>query len=301
MNKFIAIAAMAAVLTFVGAGCEVRKTSKGDVQPSVAPETLSDPGYRKCSGEATSLAMNTAIIPEDPSGFSNTQSALDAECQTAITQKPAYHLIKFSKGPDSAEAAQELLAGLENTYYLLGACKNDGFAWSTVAQRTEPLARFECRMNCAPDPAAAGQVVCESTAYRGLQYVNVKPPAANTVDLSNQGLTKVSADVFKWTKTEALDLSGNRLTGAIPAEIRLLTKLKILDLSDNELTGVPAEVGQLRDLETLDLSNNKLTGLPYELRNLSKLQVLDLSGNPYSEVDLEYIRQGLPNTTFITK
>ncbi|MFA6603509.1 MAG: leucine-rich repeat domain-containing protein [Patescibacteria group bacterium] len=121
------------------------------------------------------------------------------------------------------------------------------------------------------------------------------------LDLSNQGLTKVPADVFGRTGLEVLDLSNNRLTGAIPAEIRLLQKLKTLNLSNNEMTGLPAEVGQLRDLEVLDLSNNQLTGLPNELRNLSKLRTLNLAGNPYSAADLEYIRQGLPNAVIIIK
>ncbi|MFH1286807.1 MAG: leucine-rich repeat domain-containing protein [Candidatus Magasanikbacteria bacterium] len=119
------------------------------------------------------------------------------------------------------------------------------------------------------------------------------------LDLSNQELKEIPADVFKNKKLEELDLSGNEIGGAIPAEINKLKNLKVLDLSDNIMTGVPAEVGQLEDLELLDLSNNGITGLPHEIGNLKKLKWLRLSGNPYSEQDLKIIRERLPGSTNI--
>jgi Leucine-rich repeat (LRR) protein len=127
-------------------------------------------------------------------------------------------------------------------------------------------------------------------------------PAGNpspSLDLSNQGLTKVPEYVFGRTDLESLDLSGNTLTGALPGEIRFLRDLRSLDLGDNQFTGVPAEVGQLSKLEILDLSNNALTGLPYELGNLSNLKVLRLTGNNYSEADLAVIKKTLPASTVI--
>jgi len=116
----------------------------------------------------------------------------------------------------------------------------------------------------------------------------------NKIDLSGQGLAQVSQDIFKMTNLVELDVSGNNLTGALPAEIRQLQKLEILNAADNQMTGVPAEVGQLQNLRVLNLANNQLTGLPYELANLKNLEVLNLSGNNYSTQDLEIIRQGLP-------
>ncbi len=120
-----------------------------------------------------------------------------------------------------------------------------------------------------------------------------------SLDLSEQGLTKVPEYVFGRTDLQSLDLSNNNLTGALQAEVRHLQKLKALDLSGNKFTGVPAEVGQLKNLETLDLSNNLLTGLPYELGNLSNLKILDLSGNHYSEADLTVIKKTLPASVTI--
>lgn len=124
-------------------------------------------------------------------------------------------------------------------------------------------------------------------------------PSGKVLDLSNKGLVKVSSDVFSRTDLEELNLSNNKLTGALPGEIRFLQNLKVLNASNNQMTGVPAEIGQLSKLEVLDLSNNELTGLPYELGNLKNLKVLRLSGNNYSRQDLDVVKKGLPASVVI--
>jgi len=128
---------------------------------------------------------------------------------------------------------------------------------------------------------------------------DVAPSGGERLDLHGQGLTSVPKDIFDRTGLVELDLSGNRLTGALPAEIRHLQALRILDASDNDMTGVPAEIGQLKELRRLDLANNRLTGLPHELGQLSKLEVLDLRGNDISSTDLEIIRSKLPDTEIL--
>ena len=77
-----------------------------------------------------------------------------------------------------------------------------------------------------------------------------------------------------------LYLSGNDLSGAIPARLGELSELKELVLSNNELTGgVPSWLGGLADLEELWLSNNSLTGaIPAGLAELD-LEYLYLAGN----------------------
>lgn len=127
----------------------------------------------------------------------------------------------------------------------------------------------------------------------------IKTTNNEEINLSNQGLTKVPSSIFEKTNTQTLDVSNNKLTGALPGEIRFLKNLKVLKASNNMMTGVPAEVGQLSNLEILDLSNNQLTGLPNELGNLKNLKTMNLSGNDYSEQDLNYIKERLPNTNFI--
>ncbi len=134
--------------------------------------------------------------------------------------------------------------------------------------------------------------------------VNTSVPQAATsddrrLDLHGMRLTSVPKDVFSRTDLVAVDLSGNRLTGALPAEIRRLQSLRSLDASDNAMTGVPAEIGQLKALRFLDLSHNRLTGLPHELSQLTGLEFLDLTGNGISEEDFRIIRSSLQKTRIL--
>ncbi|TAK03668.1 leucine-rich repeat domain-containing protein [Patescibacteria group bacterium] len=125
------------------------------------------------------------------------------------------------------------------------------------------------------------------------------PASATRLDLSGQGLERVPASVFDRIRLVELDLSDNRLTGALPGEIRHLRNLRVLDAGGNAMTGVPAEIGQLSLLETLVLSDNELTGLPMELGNLPNLRLLDLRGNDVSRPDLEAIRARLKDTEIL--
>ena len=81
-----------------------------------------------------------------------------------------------------------------------------------------------------------------------------------------------------------LDLSENRLTGSIPAELGSLSNLTLLYLWGNNLSGeIPPELGNLTHLELLSLAENRLTGsIPAELGSLSNLTLLYLWGNNLS-------------------
>ena len=133
----------------------------------------------------------------------------------------------------------------------------------------------------------------QNTLKKAEEEISLNVGAGNALDLSGQGLEKLPDYVLDRSSLEELNISNNKLIGALPAEIRGLKNLRILNASNNLMTGVPAEVGQLQNLEVLDLSNNQLTGLPHELGNLKKLKILNLSGNDYAEQDLEVIKQGL--------
>ncbi|KAF3431799.1 hypothetical protein FNV43_RR26535 [Rhamnella rubrinervis] len=78
-----------------------------------------------------------------------------------------------------------------------------------------------------------------------------------------------------------IDLSSNRLTGQIPAELANLVELVQVNLSRNHLSGlIPEKIGQLRQLQSLDLSNNQLSNkIPVGLAQISSLAYLDLSNN----------------------
>jgi len=97
-----------------------------------------------------------------------------------------------------------------------------------------------------------------------------------------------------------LNVSNNKLTGALPAEIRKMTGLKELNASHNNLTGIPAEVGQLNSLEKIDFSYNNINGIPNELINLADtLLELNITGNPYSPQQVEALQVMLPSTEII--
>ncbi len=119
-----------------------------------------------------------------------------------------------------------------------------------------------------------------------------------------------------------LDVSGQRLTGALPAEIRHLTKLQTLNARNNDMTGIPAEIGQLNDLRDLDYGSNRLDTMPNEIAHLTGLQTLslahntyrsvpdsvvqlkqlktlDLTGNPLSADEVARVKAAMPNTAVV--
>ncbi|CAO2824452.1 unnamed protein product [Amaranthus hypochondriacus] len=82
----------------------------------------------------------------------------------------------------------------------------------------------------------------------------------------------------------AIDISGNRLEGAIPEELIKLSGLIALNLSGNHLTGnIPEKIGDMKALETLDLSRNYLCGrIPPSLGNIDSLNHINFSFNNLS-------------------
>lgn len=146
--------------------------------------------------------------------------------------------------------------------------------------------------------------------------------SGTTIDMSNQGLTKVGPDIYNKTNTTVLLLSNNQLT-SLPSEMGNMMKLEILklnnnilegsliaeirkmplielDASNNNMTGVPAEIGQLSKLQKLNYSNNKITDFPNEIANLKNtLKELNVSGNPLTQDTINKLNTSLPNTTII--
>ena len=102
------------------------------------------------------------------------------------------------------------------------------------------------------------------------------------LDLSSNRLTgAIPPGMGRLSKLGDLRLQSNSLSGPIPSELGGLTELQQLSLHSNNLSGpIPLELGKLTELEQLSLQYNYLTGtIPWELGGLSRLATLHLFGN----------------------
>nr|GEU37099.1 dCTP pyrophosphatase 1-like [Tanacetum cinerariifolium] len=78
-----------------------------------------------------------------------------------------------------------------------------------------------------------------------------------------------------------LDLSGNHISGEIPASLGNLKALQQLNISHNRISGnIPLSLGNLVRMESLDVSHNELSGsIPQSLGQLGNFTILDVSSN----------------------
>ena len=115
------------------------------------------------------------------------------------------------------------------------------------------------------------------------EWHGVTTNADGRVTLLNLSRNKLSgeipAELGNLFQLERLNLTVNELSGEIPAELGSLSNLIRLYIGGTELSGeIPAELGRLSNLRVLNLSFTNLSGeIPAELGNLSNLRVLNLS------------------------
>ena len=105
------------------------------------------------------------------------------------------------------------------------------------------------------------------------------------MDLSGNDLSGViPAELGQLTNLDHIRLTRNNLSGVIPAELGQLAGLRSIDLNGNNLSGViPADIGQLTNLYWLNLGENDLSGsIPYELGRMERLNDLKLNHNEIS-------------------
>ncbi|KAH6775737.1 hypothetical protein C2S52_013298 [Perilla frutescens var. hirtella] len=117
-------------------------------------------------------------------------------------------------------------------------------------------------------------------------------PRVFSLDLSNMDIRgTVASEIGNLSFLTTLNMSNNKLSGLIPAEIG-----KLRDMAHNQLKDhIPQSLGLLRRMESLKLRNNYLSGdIPTALSTCAHLTTLDLSYNNlsgnFSQLQLLFLR-----------
>jgi hypothetical protein len=125
--------------------------------------------------------------------------------------------------------------------------------------------------------------ICEWYGIKCSRSIFGLKPRVVGVDLSFNKVTGIiPAEVGYLTEVTEFDLNGNSLQGVLPQLMfRKMSKLKRLNLHMNDLFGsIPREIGLLKNLKELTLFGNFFFGpIPTEIGNLKKLENLDLYAN----------------------
>ncbi|GAY57781.1 hypothetical protein CUMW_182040, partial [Citrus unshiu] len=112
------------------------------------------------------------------------------------------------------------------------------------------------------------------------------PPSIRVVQLGFNAFTNVAGPETGSCSSvlQVLDLQQNQIRGAFPLWLTHASTLTRLDVSGNSISGkIPAQIGGLWRLEELKMANNSFGGaVPVEIKQCSSLSLLDLEGNRFS-------------------
>ena len=190
---------------------------------------------------------------------------------------------RLNAASDSPESIAVRAPWTVGTYYY-GACVDAVIGESNTSNNCSDTVRTEVIPIGPPvvtDGGSAGGSADRSALVALYNATDGPNWRNNTNWLSTKNLsTWYGVTGSNWEVT-GLNLSGNKLSGTIPAELASLSRLRDLWLQNNRLTGpLPPELGNLFNLRKLGLSDNVLTGpLPPEWGKLANLHYLSLHSN----------------------
>lgn len=153
--------------------------------------------------------------------------------------------------------------------------------------------------------------------YKSIDTAIKESDKVLSIDVANQGLSKLPKQLSALEKIVSINLLGNELTSfpevltqlnslqevslssnrltKVSPKIGALKNLRILILNFNSIQELPKEISELKNLLYLELGRNKITKLPEEIKFLVNLQELHLEGNPFSDAEKLRTKKLLPN------
>ena len=118
--------------------------------------------------------------------------------------------------------------------------------------------------------------------YKTYQGCRNNPNKCTGLDLSGKGRKSIpNTNVLKeFSFIQTLDLSDNKIS-KVPKRVKELTELEDLNLSQNMIKKIDPAISNLSMLRTLNLNDNFIEKLPQSIMDLQGLQTLQIWGQTY--------------------
>ncbi len=171
--------------------------------------------------------------------------------------------------------------------FLLFACI---FMFSVQNVMAQPTGDAEIVM--PEEPLLNPMQLQREKTYYSLEEALQNPEKVFKLNLSNQKLKSIPAEIFFLTNLQWLDLSENRIQ-AIPAEMGNLKRLQFLNLYSNKIKLLPAEMQELGNLHTLFVAENRLTEIPAWVGGMGKLRTFNFAYNRITRLEAERAQTAL--------
>ncbi|HEV7332235.1 MAG TPA: leucine-rich repeat domain-containing protein [Flavisolibacter sp.] len=135
--------------------------------------------------------------------------------------------------------------------------------------------------------------------FKSIKEALVNPTIVKSLDLSDQQLKQLPAEIIKLTTLEKIDIGSNPDLDLVQTfeVLKQIPSLKILWLTDGKIKALPNNISQLKNLEELWLDDNELTSFPDPIKQLTNLKYLRLFSNKIKKVNFK--KGQLPNLIYI--